>query len=151
LSADNFAAELGGDAIPEGYVCFRGYLDEGTGGTHRIVVDEQFLRWLEVDAGDIAGRLEAAAGGDDRREQIWVRRGARMTKCAVGYAPEIANEGWGVDTEPAADTDTVVPGDESDDAGDDTRATESLLRSAGPVRKRRRGRSNQRRWPPPPY
>ena len=152
LSADSFAAELGKDAIPEGYVCFRGYLGEGAGGTHRIIVDEQFLRWLEVDAGDIAGRLEAPSGGDDRREQIWVRRGARMTKCAVGYAPEIADEGWGVDTDPVAGTDIVLPADEVDDAGEDADATARLLSPAGSVRRRRWRRNHpQRRWPPPPY
>jgi hypothetical protein len=97
LAADTIASQLGGAEIPEGYVCFKGYLDEGGDGTHRIVVDEQFLRWLVVTTSDIAGKLDTPADAQDPRDLIWVRRGARMTKCEVGYAPDIANEGWGVD------------------------------------------------------
>jgi hypothetical protein len=94
LTRESIAAELGGAAIPEGYVCFKGYLDDGQDGTHKIVVDNQFLRWMQVNTCDIVGQLDIP---DDPCKLIWVRRGARMTKCEIGYAPDMANAGWGVD------------------------------------------------------
>jgi hypothetical protein len=105
IAPDQIAADLGGEAIPEGYVRFKGYLDGGTGGVYRIVADDQFLRWLEVRTEDIAGRLDGSANPIDHRDLIWVRRGARMNKCEVGYAPDIADEGWCVDTERHVDVD----------------------------------------------
>ncbi|MEA2193622.1 MAG: hypothetical protein QOG42_56 [Solirubrobacteraceae bacterium] len=164
LSADTIGSALGGDAIPEGYVRFLGYLHAGDSGTHRIVVDEQFLRWLVVDSDDIAGRMDPPPGAMDSREQIWVRRGARMTKCEVGYAPDIANQGWGVETDPVDDADIVLdsanlpdagaesatpflrsssPGAGADDDGGGAPVPRPPRRPSGPIR--------FRRWPPPPY
>ena len=107
MTLDQLDAAFAGEDIPEGYVCFRGRLIAGRGSTSRIVVDEQFLRWLDVGSDDIACHLEPPADRSDWRGSIWVRRGARMTKCEVAYAPEIANEGWGVD-EGAVDDDVAI-------------------------------------------
>lgn len=139
IASDSIATDLGGQAIPEGYVCFKGYLQAANGGVHRIVVDDQFLRWLEVSTEDIAGRLDGSADPVDRRDQIWVRRGARMTKCEVGYAPDIADEGWGVDTESVVDVDVDGPVELLSDAGGDG----SRRWRPPPLLRRRR--------PPPPY
>jgi len=134
ISPASIAAQLGSDRIAEGYVCFKGYLQIGNAGTHRIVVDEQFVRWLEVNAEDIVGQIDGSADPADRRDQIWVKRGARMAKCEVAYAPEIANEGWGVDTDP------LVAEDDAD-----------VLLGLAAATTRRPDRRPNRRRPPPPY
>lgn len=108
ISAADITSELARDGIPEGYICFKGYLQTGSGRTDRIIVDDRFVRWLEVDREDIVARSEPSQAGD-LRNRIWVRRGARVAKCEVSTAPDAANEGWGVDTDPIAGPG-IVPG-----------------------------------------
>lgn len=99
LTPDSIATTLGGDipGVPLGYVSFKGYLAEGNGGVHRLYIDDTFWSWLEVPAADIAARLDVPSNAADARSVIWVNRDARVTKCQVGYAPDLEDEGWGGD------------------------------------------------------
>lgn len=104
LAPDSIAATLGGDhpSTHSGYVSFKGYLAAGEGGVHRLYFDDSFWSWLEVKATDIAARLDVPSNAQDSRSVIWVSRDVKVTKCQVGYAPELEDESWGVDSGGAA-------------------------------------------------
>jgi hypothetical protein len=66
------------DAVP-----LVGLLGEGSTGRSRLYQDVTFQRWLEIENGDIEGRVSADGGDDVTAGQsvIRVRRDARLVLC----------------------------------------------------------------------
>jgi hypothetical protein len=83
--------------VPDGYVSFKGYLDEAQDGVHRVYLDDSFWCWIEVQADDIAHRMDVPNNPQDPRSIVWIKRSALVTRSEVGSASDIAHSVWGDD------------------------------------------------------
>jgi hypothetical protein len=110
VAPDNIAASLlgGRPAIPDGYVSFKAYLDVPHDGLQRAYENDGFVHWWEIKVDDIAGRLDPPPNQQDPRTIVWVKRDARITRCEVGSAQEMADRAGGGDPDNGRSTQARV-------------------------------------------
>lgn len=81
---------------PEGCIAFKGFLSAeqacASGATHRLYTDDTFWAWLEIRKEDIRAQIAVPPDGYDPRSVIWVQREAKVAKCRVTHAYDLAEE-----------------------------------------------------------
>lgn len=100
---DPLAVALGRQCgAPEGCISFKGFLSEPRmcgedDAVHRLYTDHTFWTWLEILASDIRAQIAVPPDGFDPRSVVWVRREAKVARCQVSEAYELAEEVLGID------------------------------------------------------